>query len=797
MSDFIFSHIDTALGEFSLQRFDVETHSPLMQQWVNQPHASFWGMQGNDLAQVKATQQSLMDEGTEIFLGSHDGQPAFLLETYRPINSELVQHMPIHADDIGMHILISKPDSGQPRSGYTLAVFRCIMRFLFESQNAARVVVEPDARNHKVHTLNRRVGFHHFKKVFLEEANKDSLLAYCKPEQFYTSLALGQPAPEQVHHADSQQDWLCVNRNLVCKALSEFLHERLLLAEQVEKDSYLLKSQSGTGYRFRAERLLLDHWLIDSASIIKNGDQDTALLLLDFIQEFQSELGIDDAMLPTYLEEIASTLNGQLWKQQNPIASSAELVNADFQTIEQAMIEGHPCFIANSGKIGFDSQDFHHYAPESGQPLSLIWLAVHRERAGFYCVDGMNYEDLLNAELDLSLREAFISTLQNQGLKPEDYWFMPAHPWQWHNQLQRLFAGEIAEKKLLLLGDSNDAYTAQQSIRTFFNRSRPDQAYVKCALSILNMGFMRGLSSKYMSVTPAINQWVAQTFAEDAYLCQQPLRILREYAAMGYRHPQYDQGMMQTSPYNKMLAALWRDNPLAEIKENQQAMTMAAMLHVDRDGVALLPEIIKASGLSTDVWLGHYLRVYLQPLLHSYYAHGMVFMPHGENLILILENHIPVAAYIKDIGEEVCLLNWSEAQEAELPEAVKRISVKVPKHVELLSVYTDMFDCFFRFVTAILHQHADFPAESFWAVVAESIHEYQSTQPQLQARFDEHDIFQAEFALSCLNRLQLRNNKQMVDLLDPAAALQFAGNLQNPIAGLQNETQAIARAVNS
>jgi hypothetical protein len=47
---------------------------------------------------------------------------------------------------------------------------------------------------------------------------------------------------------------------------------------------------------------------------------------------------------------------------------------------------------------------------------------------------------------------------------------------------------------------------------------------------------------------------------------------------------------------------------------------------------------------------------------------------------------------------------------------------------------------------------------------------------------DRYDIFADEFALSCLNRLQLRNNKQMVDIADPSAALQLVGTLRNPIA---------------
>ena len=38
------------------------------------------------------------------------------------------------------------------------------------------------------------------------------------------------------------------------------------------------------------------------------------------------------------------------------------------------------------------------------------------------------------------------------------------------------------------------------------------------------------------------------------------------------------------------------------------------------------------------------------------------------------------------------------------------------------------------------------------------------------------------FRHSCLNRLQLRNTLQMVDLADQAESLIFAGELANPIA---------------
>ena len=54
--------------------------------------------------------------------------------------------------------------------------------------------------------------------------------------------------------------------------------------------------------------------------------------------------------------------------------------------------------------------------------------------------------------------------------------------------------------------------------------------------------------------------------------------------------------------------------------------------------------------------------------------------------------------------------------------------------------------------------------------------------PELAERVAAHDLFTERFTLSCLNRLQLRNNRQMVDLADPASALCLRGMLANPLA---------------
>ena len=82
----------------------------------------------------------------------------------------------------------------------------------------------------------------------------------------------------------------------------------------------------------------------------------------------------------------------------------------------------------------------------------------------------------------------------------------------------------------------------------------------------------------------------------------------------------------------------------------------------------------------------------------------------------------------------------------------------------------------------VLDEHGTLGEADFWAAVGQCAADYQQANPHLADRFAESDLFVERFPLSCLNRLQLRDNRQMVDLNDPASALQLAGTLENPIA---------------
>ncbi|WP_367322888.1 IucA/IucC family siderophore biosynthesis protein [Streptomyces sp. HUAS ZL42] len=578
----------------------------------------------------------------------------------------------------------------------------------------------------------------------------------------------------------SPENWEKANRLLVRKALAEFAHERLITPEK-DGDEYVVRGDDGlTCYRFTAVLRALDHWQVEAGSITRHRDgTELPVAALDFFIELKQTLGLSDEILPVYLEEISSTLSGTCYKLTKPQVPVAELVRSGFQAIETGMTEGHPCFVANNGRLGFGIHEYLSYAPETASPVRLVWLAAHRSRAAFTAGVGIEYESFVRQELGPETVDRFHGRLTDRGLDPADYLLIPVHPWQWWNKLTVTFAAEVARGHLVCLGEGDDEYLAQQSIRTFFNRSHPEKHYVKTALSVLNMGFMRGLSAAYMEATPAINDWLAQLVDNDPVLKSTGLSIIRERAAVGFRHLEYEQATDRYSPYRKMLAALWRESPVPSLQEGESLATMASLVHVDHEGASFAGALISRSGLPPTQWLRHYLRAYYTPLLHSFYAYDLVFMPHGENVILVLKDGVVRRAIYKDIAEEIAVMD----PDAVLPPEVQRIRVEVPEDKKLLSIFTDVFDCFFRFLAANLATEGILKEDDFWRTVAEVTREYQESAPELADRFRQYDMFAPEFALSCLNRLQLRNNRQMVDLADPSGALQLVGTLRNPIAG--------------
>ena len=767
----------TSIGEITLQPVDVERDVELLHAWVTHPRSEFWMMQGASVDDVRTEYAGIVaNPHQQAWLGTVDGRPTFLAETYEPAHSPLADLPELRAGDVGMHVLVAPPD-GAPVRGLTTAVFGAVMAFCLDDPRHDRVVVEPDTRNDAIRALNRAAGFVELRDVILPE--KTATLSVATRDDFAASRVAQSLDPTRgtvTHLTPGAMDR--AQRHLVAKAIGELAHERLLVPTPVE-GGYEITADDLTVW-FEATRHELEHWSVDASSIaVTRVGEPVDPDVQHLIGALAPTLGVPDDLLPFYLEELAATLASSAWKQQHQRHGVDDLLLADLPTIEAAMTEGHPAFIANNGRIGYSARDHAAYAPESGSDVHLVWLGVRRSLSHLSLGRDLDEKALYAHELDDDVCDRFRGVLTAQGLDADDYLLIPVHPWQWEHKIAITFAPDVARRDLVVLGTSPDRYRAQQSVRTFLNVDRPHRHYVKTALSVQNMGFLRGLSPRYMRATPAINDWVHDLVSSDAELQTRGFSVLRERAAVGYTGDAYHRLAPSTgaSAHQKMLAALWRETPHDRVGPGEQVATMASLLHRDHEGRSLAGAMVRASGREPIAWLRSYLDAYLRPVVHCLVAHELAFMPHGENLILVIEDHVVTRVLMKDVGEEVAVLD-----DQPLPADVERIRAAVPDHEKSLVVLTDVVDGFLRFLAAALVDDGVMGADDFWSTAAACVLDHRADHPELADAHARIDVLAPTFAHSCLNRLQLRNTRQMVDLTDQSSSLMFAGDLDNPMA---------------
>lgn len=605
------------------------------------------------------------------------------------------------------------------------------------------------------------------------------------------------------------------HRWLTAKAIAEFSHERMLQPVPIThpdacgNQQWHIQLASGTQYRFEARQFALLHWRVRPSTITRDAldkttsrqavhdqcvatssaapaQQDVQLLeptadpivadvtIEQFVLDARAELGLTDRTVTTYLEEISATFAARCYTLAHPGPSSNTLLCSGFQAVERAMNQGHPGFLATNGRIGFAHHDYLQYAPEASAGAHPLWMAAEAAGTGYWTSDSMQ-EQQLPDPVPTHIGNQWRSVAAQQGLTPESYVLMPVHPWQWQHKIARSFASDVAARRLVLVGQDPDLYYPQQSLRTWFNATDPTRPYLKMALSIQNMGFLRGLSPSYMSLTPAINDFVHQTLANDVLLKSCNFAILREYATVGYTADAYHATKVR-SAHTKMIAALWRESPITLAPPECQLVTLASLLHVDPAGKPFVRALVEASGMRVAQWLAALFRAYVVPLVHVMTQYGMVFMPHGENIILIVREGTPCGAFLKDIGEEVVVASGG----IDVPTPVRRICHNLSEEELSWSFFTDIMDGVLRHVAGVMVDDGLCTQQAFWAILKDSLHETDA----LNVHRPGVDLFRPSFPHSCLNRLQLREPGEMVDLSDPTASLQFAGSLQNPLIGM-------------
>lgn len=181
------------IGEFALRPVRMPGDASLLHTWLTDPKSAFWMMTDASLDAVRQQFERVeASSEADAFLGLYEGGPAFLMERYDPA-AELGEHYSALPGDVGMHFLVAPTD--RPIHGFSRAVIRTVMAYLFTDPETERVVVEPDVRNTAVHVLNASVGFRVERTISLRD--KDAYLSFCTRENYRAALLGDVPAVDR------------------------------------------------------------------------------------------------------------------------------------------------------------------------------------------------------------------------------------------------------------------------------------------------------------------------------------------------------------------------------------------------------------------------------------------------------------------------------------------------------------------------------------------------------------------------------------------------------------------------
>ncbi|WP_025274869.1 GNAT family N-acetyltransferase [Haloglycomyces albus] len=182
----VYESVDPQLGEMALRPIDPVADAELLSSWLRDPKSKYWMAQNATAESVRHEYESMRsDPYAEALMGLHRGAPRFFIEVYEPSQSELSGRYEHREGDIGMHVLTAP--TRQRLQGFTRAVMRVTMEYLFDAQGARRVVVEPDVDNTAIHRLNSWVGFKPDTELRLND--KVALLSFCTKANFQASEA--------------------------------------------------------------------------------------------------------------------------------------------------------------------------------------------------------------------------------------------------------------------------------------------------------------------------------------------------------------------------------------------------------------------------------------------------------------------------------------------------------------------------------------------------------------------------------------------------------------------------------
>ncbi|MEC0330723.1 IucA/IucC family protein [Paenibacillus macerans] len=437
-----------------------------------------------------------------------------------------------------------------------------------------------------------------------------------------------------------------------------------------------------------------------------------------------------------------------------------------YDALESHMTDGHLYHPSYKSRLGFTLTDNLAYGPEFNRNIRLHWVALKQELADMALSAGCSAEEIYGQHLTENDRQRFGRILEKEG-DGSAYVLIPVHPWQWEHRLETVFTRQRLSRELIPLGISDGNYRAQQSIRTLSHRDRAEASYIKLSLSITNTSTGRILAHHTTQNAPLISDWLDGLIRQDELLRRMRFGILKEVMGLSLRYERLPR-VQYRSAYGT-LGAIWRESVSARLREGEEAWPLNALMLVQNNGEPFIRDVIGRHGIGR--WSEALVRTLTLPMIHLLYAHGIALEAHAQNIILVLEDGLPVRMIVKDLHDGVrfvpdkLLLPELAPKLYPEPETHRRFNRYSFIHAKAAPEVRDYtYDAFFFICMteiALTLERFGLSEREFWGLCAATIAEYQRQFPEYRERFKWFDLFAADALIEEMTKRRLYGDGEL------------------------------------
>jgi len=319
---------------------------------------------------------------------------------------------------------------------------------------------------------------------------------------------------------------------------------------------------------------------------------------------------------------------------------------------EQSLTYGHPFHPAPKSRQGFSAEDLRRYSPELRGGFPLHYFAVQRDAV------------LQQSTLAQSCGEILAAQAPQGLVADDDYLLVPAHPWQARWLLEKpLIAAAMRDGRIRHLGAQGELYYPTSSVRTLYQPGNP--YFYKFSLHVRLTNCVRKNAVYELEGALQVNRIMSGLIPDlrerfpGAAIMPEPAFLsvdLRDGDADANREitegfglilrGNFDQHNLLPGAVPLLAGALFGNHVLGEAR-------LSALLHQIAERERMAPEAVAVE------WFSRYVQQMMYPVLHCYFAHGVVFEPHLQNVVIGLVGDWPAQAFLRDFeGVKLVQEEW-------------------------------------------------------------------------------------------------------------------------------------------